>query len=198
MSRTKLFVAMLLATTAANAVVHAAPPSYWKEYRKEYRKEEAQKKALAGQQARIKAVANQPIIGITSNGSYYLGGDRVILIATEFRGEFTNSRAERNFMAAYDKLRYGNKTVTTRRYDRTLAEDRHAVYGWYNVTRDEYGYVAFRIFADGRSAQVFFEDSSTRTINDWHYRTWKTNGFQIKIQIADDDKGGVAAIFHRL
>jgi hypothetical protein len=35
-------------------------------------------------------------------------------------------------------------------------------------------------------------------INDWHYESWETNGFNVVIQIADDDRGGVAAIFHPL
>jgi hypothetical protein len=137
-----------------------------------------------------------PIIGRTVSGSLVRGGDRIVLVATEFRGEFTYSKAENAFLAAKSTLVRQNKTVSTGRYDRRLASDRHVVYGWFNIDREEYGFVAFKINSNGRSALTVDNEGNTKSINDWDYQSWDTNGFTVTIQIADDDRGGVAAIFH--
>jgi hypothetical protein len=145
-----------------------------------------------------KYVPPPTIIGKTNSGVYLRGGDRILLVAAEFRGEFTHSAADRAFDRACDYLRDNNQTVAAGRYNRRLASDRHVVYGWYNVTRGEIGYVAFRSLGDGRSAEIVTNNGTTRIINDWRYESWTTNGYKVTIQIADDDRGGVAAIFHSI
>lgn len=184
MPRYKLLVFTLLAMTVLTAVAAVASAAGAGEY---FRRKLRERK---------REVAAQPIIGTTDEGSYEYGSDRIILVGTEFRGEFSESTVLKNFLAARDKLRYSDKTVVFGRYDRKLATDRHVVFGWYNVTRARFGYIGFRILSDGRSAQVIYDDNETEMINDWKYKYWKTNGYLVTLQICDDDKGGVAIIFH--
>ncbi len=183
MNASKLLIAGLL-VLLTTALAEAAPP-----------------KMSASTRLKIRQKYYVPppeIIGRTNDGYYERGGDRIYLVATEFRGEFTHSAAQRTFFAAQESLVRKNQTVVFGRYNRRLAADRHVVYGWYNATRDEYGYVAFRIFSDGKSGQLLNHDGSTRTINDWYYANWTTNGFKVTVQLCDDGRGGVAAIFHTI
>jgi hypothetical protein len=186
MNRYALITAILLTvSTTASFDVAAAPPS-------------VRQRLIESGRYRYTAKPAPPIIGTTKDGAHVRGGDRIILVATEFRGEFTYSKAESTFLAAYNALKRDNKSVSIGRYNRRLASDRHVVYGWYNVDRDEYGLIAFHILSNGRSAQIIDTQGASDVINDWHYESWNTNGYNVTIQIADDDAGGVAAIFHAI
>lgn len=182
MTRYAILAAVLLTIAAVTGpVAEAAPPSV---------------RPWLNRTRTTRYTPPPPIIGTTKDGAHLRGGDRIILVATEFRGEFTYGTAERTFLAAYNTLKRENKSVSIGRYNRRLASDRHTVYGWYNVDREEYGFIAFRILANGRSAQTIDTHGASDVINDWHYESWHTNGYRVTIQIADDDAGGVAAIFH--
>lgn len=184
MIRYALLAPVLLTVACSDTLVQAAPRQFpnWIEYRK---------------RTSVPPPA-PPIIGNTKDGAHLRGGDRIILVATEFRGEFTYGKAESTFLAAYNALKRENKSVSFGRYNRRLAGDRHTVYGWYNVDRNEYGFIAFHILSSGRSAQIIDTHGVSDVISDWHYESWSTNGFRVTIQIADDDAGGVAAIFHSI
>ena len=149
---------------------------------------------------------NKTVIGATKPGTIDAFGDKVVLVVAEWRGGFNKQNATNVFNGAVKNLRDRGRTCVESNaarqmtgdevQKRTLAQDRHAVVGWHNLSTG--GFIWFAIQRGNEPTWIRYvkcDENTTSIGNGWKVVNTETNGKRIRIQFADDDAGGVAWIF---
>ena len=152
---------------------------------------------------------NKTVIGANKQGYIDAFGDRVVLVVAEWRGGFNKQNAHKVFNGAVKNLRDRGRTCVestaakqmtgNSTQKRTLAQDRHAVLGWKNLSNGRY--IWYAIQRGDQPTTIRYakcSDSSAAIANDWKSWNTETNGKRIRINFADDDAGGVVWRFEIL
>ena len=125
-------------------------------YTTEEEKSETPTELAAGSRAPVQETGLKDV-GAHVNGTYDAVGDRVVFIATEWRGGFSGTIANRVFKKAIgERIRKGNSAAEVTQakkmgaradghQTRKLAPDRHMVIGWYNIDRKRHKWYAIKI-----------------------------------------------------
>lgn len=140
-------------------------------------------------------------IGQHKKGFYWAGNDRVIFVACEFRGSFNHGNATKAFSRAVEYARQHGVTASEKRDVRSndpyrnqyhrLAGDRHAVIGWFNLSRNDWQWFAVKVHSK-TSIRFLGNNGRSGKSDDWNHFRSLTNGYEVKIAFADDDRGGIA------
>ena len=144
------------------------------------------------------------LLGQQVQASYWAGNDAITLVAVGFRGEFNQKNISDTFWAAVEfNKRNGQSAawVDAVRNDdeyhnqtHGLAEDRHAVLGWCNLTTGVNNFIGFDIASTGTYQYMRWDGymfPGEGVLNDFELYRSDCGPKSVFMPFADDDNGGI-------
>lgn len=145
--------------------------------------------------------ASADLMGQYLKRNYPAGNTQMLFFAADFNGQFSlqNTRnaathakvwcVRNGITAARNRGVKNNDPHGNQTY--RLAQNRHAVLGWYNLQTREMQFVGIQRL-DGGKFRYMYPHGKTYIGSSFQHPKYKTNGYNLMIAFADDDRGGVA------